>query len=384
MTMPTCTKEDREKTSNCAYYFDGKCGGHSNDAKQELKWECAMEIVPEIFLKQKSTSLNKNKKSLEIEERNRGVRSMIEMNQVILGNNLEVMRELPSNFIDLCYVDPPFFKNRDFGEFNDEWKSIDDYLKFIRDRLVEIHRLLKSNGSIYVHCDYSVNAYMRIEIEKIFKTKIISEIIWKRKFNQATNQHPRNFGNDHDTIFLYSKGDDYTFKRLKRKVEASNYSKDEKGYFKSAPLVKMSKEAMEKRVSIGNAWKSDSGNFRCKRYLEVENDRVIDKVSIDDVWIDIPNMQHVRLNERTHYPTQKPEQLLERIIMSSSNEGDVILDPFCGSGTTLVVAKRLRRNFIGIDINSKAIEISRNRLENHVIQGKIVKGESNSIEKWLK
>jgi DNA modification methylase len=200
-----------------------------------------------------------------------------------------------------------------------------------------MYRLLKPTGSFYLHCDWHANSYIRIHIlDKIFgKEDFVNEIIWSY---QGTGEPKRSFKQKHDTIFLYGKTKNYFFSDFHSKEKISNFSKskynkeDAKGKFK------------EIRHSNGKVY---------KQYIK-------DTMRMRDVW-DIPIL-NAMAKERIGYPTQKPEKLLERIILASSNENDVIADFFLGGGTTIVVAEKLNRNWIGVDSSVAAIKITENRL----------------------
>ena len=260
-------------------------------------------------------------------------------NQLILGDNLEVLKDTPSESVDLCYVDPPFFSNRhyaiiwgDKGEiasFNDCWAGgINHYIEWLYKRVEQIYRVLKPTGSFYLHCDWHANAYIRVHIlDKIFGDKnFVNEIIWHYKSGGAGK---KSFAKKHDTIFFYSKTDKYDLKIMK-----------EKSY-------------------MGIDY--NTGNKNVTLYDDNDGKGKYTLVHMKDVWL-VP-MLATSSKERIGYPTQKPEALLERIIKASSNPGDVVLDAFCGGGTTPAVARRLGRKFIGIDQSVRAIAVSNARLE---------------------
>ena len=264
------------------------------------------------------------------------------------GDCLAMLRKLGTSEVDLVYLDPPFFTNRrhssvsrDRAEafsFDDLWGDLGEYAEFMEQRLEQAHRVLKNSGSIFVHCDTSANFLLRALLDKIFGSdQFRSEIIWtyKRWSNSARNLLPA-----HQTIFFYSKSNAYKFNVLfgsysettnvdqilqKRKRDpdgVSTYAKDERG-----------------NVVYGNEKKG---------------------VPLSDVWA-IPFL-NPKAKERTGYPTQKPILLLERIIQISTEPGDLVVDPFCGSGTTLVAAAMLGRRALGIDISREAVELSNRRI----------------------
>lgn len=268
-------------------------------------------------------------------------------NQLILGDNLEVLKDIPSESVDLCYIDPPFFSNRhyaiiwgDKGEiasFNDCWAGgINHYIEWLYKRVEQLYRVLKPTGSFYLHCDWHANAYIRVHIlDKIFGDKnFVNEIIWC--YSGPTTPKLQKFPRKHDTIYMYSKGDVLLFNKDAIRVPYKSGIHASKSTTKAAfGGIKTIEEAME---------------------------REIDGKLPEDWWADVFTVDRVR-RERIGYPTQKPEALLERIIKASSNPGDVVLDAFCGGGTTPAVARRLGRKFIGIDQSVRAIAVSNARLE---------------------
>ena len=270
------------------------------------------------------------------------------INKLILGDNLEIMRKMDSDSIDLIYLDPPFFSNKNYevlwgdeGEirsFQDRWSGgIEHYIMWLKERVMEMHRILKPTGSIYLHCDWHADAYIRVFIlDKIFgENNFRNEIIWSY---QGTGEPKNFFKKKHDNIYFYSKSNKYFFSDSDTKEDISDFSKtkfskeDEKGKYK------------EIKHPDGSVY---------KQYVR-ENMRM------RDVW-EIP-LINVMAKERIGYPTQKPEALLERIIKASSHEGHVILDPFVGGGTTIAVADKLNRNWIGIDQSVQAIKVTEFRL----------------------
>ncbi len=260
--------------------------------------------------------------------------SDLEPNQLIFGDNLHVMRALPSNSIDLIYMDPPFFSGRNynvvFGDqnevrsFTDIWEGgMPGYLTWLNARLLEMKRLLKPTGSIYVHLDWHASHYVKVELDKIFGYENFqNEIIW---FYETGGLSKDRFSRKHDVIFWYSKGKEKTF-HGERVME------------------KRSDEVLRRLATgIKGATRSE-GEYRHPT----------------DVWR-IPAINSMA-KERIGYPTQKPEELLEKIIKSSSNEGDIVADFFCGGGTTAAVAQRLGRRWITCDISKIAISVMRDRL----------------------
>ena len=260
---------------------------------------------------------------------------------------LQVMKGISDESVDMIYLDPPFYtqkvqslsdtNGRKYA-FSDIWYSIDEYLSYMSLRIKEMKRILKSTGGIFLHCDVSASHHLRILLDDIFGAENFkNEIIWsyKRWSNSQQGLLPA-----HQTIFYYIKGKHYKFNTL-----YGNYSA-------TTNIDQILQE--RERNGIGKTvYKRDNkGNVIVAKEKK--------GVPISDVW-EIPFL-NPKAKERTGYPTQKPIELLERIIKISTDEGDLILDPFCGSGTTLVSAKLLGRDYIGIDINKDAIEISKKRL----------------------
>ncbi|OHA09970.1 MAG: hypothetical protein A3H71_01580 [Candidatus Sungbacteria bacterium RIFCSPLOWO2_02_FULL_48_13b] len=272
-------------------------------------------------------------------------------NQLILGDNLEVLRTLPTESIDLIYIDPPFFSGRNYNviwgdtnevrSFYDVWEGgIDSYLVWLNARLWEMRRVLKKTGSIYVHCDWHASHYIKTEMDKIFGyDNFRNEIIWSYKSGGAS-QKP--FAKKHDVILLYSKTNGFLFN-----------SQKEKSYMKE--------------------W---SGENPKQTYYTDEDGRYT-LVNAKDWWQDI-GMLATSAHERIGYPTQKPEALLERIIKASSDEGNVVADFFCGGGTTLAVAQRLKRRFIGCDSSRVAVSVTLDRL---VKIGEEMSGVKSNVHK---
>jgi DNA modification methylase len=281
------------------------------------------------------------------------------VNKLILGDNLEILKTIESDSVDLIYLDPPFFSNRtyeiiwgDSGEirsFQDRWAGgIDHYIAWLKERVEQMHRVLKPAGSIFLHCDWHADAYIRVDIlDKIFGIKNFRNTIswnysgWNKKLSNS-------FEKRHDTIFFYAKKNNSS--------KFNGYSekwKNEEDYIKKRKQKVYTDEKGEKYVF------SDGGNgTRVKRYIK---DALNYGSPVDDVWI-IDKVNNSS-KERIGYPTQKPEALLERIIQCASNEGDLVLDPFMGGGTTPAVADKLNRQWIGIDQSAMAVKVTELRLQ---------------------
>ncbi len=366
-------------------------------------------------------------------------------NRLYFGDNLRIMRDhIPDASVDLIYLDPPFnskatynvlFKERDGSEssaqitaFDDTWRwdmaaeetyrdlitgnrgprkladlieafklflgrnDMMAYLVMMAARLVEMHRVLKDTGSIYLHCDPTASHYLKIVLDAVFgANNYLNEITWKRKTGRGETNHKSNrYGVCTDILLFYSKSDQNVF-NTQYSFEAQGYQEyvdkffrhvDEngrlfridnlaspsprpnllyeyKGYKPPKNGWAISKEKMEEWEKEGKLYfpRSKDGRIQRKRYLDELKGK-----TIQNLWDDI-EMISSQAAERLGYPTQKPEALLERIIRASSNEGDVVLDPFCGCGTTVNVAERLRRRWIGIDITHLAITLIKHRLE---------------------
>ena len=323
-------------------------------------------------------------------------------NKLILGDNLEVLKSIESKSVDLIYLDPPFFTQKpyeiiwgDDGEirsFEDRWAGgIDHYISWLKVRVRQMHRILKDTGSIFLHCDHHANANIKVDIlDKIFKGNFRNEIIWQRTNTPKGSQYDnRQFGVISDTIFFYSKTDKYYFddKIIRDKIAEEDIEKkypktDENGRYYEYPILRspskgkrpnlvyeyngftppdygwvVSKSKLQEIDERGDlGWRSNGQPFRKFRPEEDPG------IMINNIWTDILRIQSMS-KERIGYPTQKPEKLLERIIKCCTNEGDIVLDPFVGGGTTIAVADRLNRRWIGIDQSVMAIKVSDLRMQ---------------------
>ncbi len=263
----------------------------------------------------------------------------IPLNQVYLMDNLSLLKEIASQSIDLIAIDPPYCSEEDYVEFNDVWESITGYLGYMRERLLEMHRVLKNTGSFYIFCDEHAKFEMKLLLDKIFgRERFRREIIWNGGSVSGFKTTVNGWVRQHDAILYYTKSKDFTFKK--------QYQPHTKKYIKQAfRYVDEEGRVYRKR---GNG----------KQYLDESPGRLF-----GSVWNDIYSFQtRTRAKEYLKYPTQKPEKLLKRIILASSNPGDIVADFFCGSGTTLKVALDNERDYIGCDNNPNAIELSKNRL----------------------
>jgi DNA modification methylase len=276
----------------------------------------------------------------------------LEPNRLFWGDNLHVMRMLPSNSIDLIYIDPPFFSGTDynvlFGDqneirsFSDIWEGgMPSYLIWLNARLVEMKRLLKPTGSIYVHLDWHALHYVKEQLDRIFGSdNFRREIIWALDTVSGFKSKTNNWIRGHDTILYYTKTSDFKFNKLTQPHKAE--------YIKR----------FKKKDKDGRRYRDDRSGGR-RQYLEDTKGRFF-----SDVWTDVMSFQQAATSsELIGYPTQKPEKLLERIIKSSSNEGDVVADFFSGGGTTATVAQKLNRKWIACDQSRVAVSITQGRLE---------------------
>jgi DNA modification methylase len=381
------------------------------------------------------------------------------MNKLFYGDNLEVLRKyIKDESVDLCYIDPPFNSKRNYNQiynnigkedtaqnqaFIDTWvwddyanlglreiqenylghfttQAIDlingltdvlgkgsllTYLVNMTLRIAEIHRVLKSTGSFYLHCDPSASHYLKLILDAIFCPQggdFKNEIIWKRT---SAHSDANRFGKNADRILFYTKSNDFIFNQLYTPYEENyllkNYkNKDKNGYYMSdnltgagatngdsdvewygykpsarsrhwaiptQPIINLvgaekakkltTKEKLDLLLENNLILFTKNKTPRFKRYLDINKGNVL-----QELWTDI-NAISSQAKERLGYPTQKPEALLERIINASSKENDIILDAFCGCGTTVAVAQRLNRKWIGIDITYQSISLILRRLE---------------------
>jgi len=323
--------------------------------------------------------------------------SLIDTRVIYCGDNLEQLKKLPDGCVDLVYIDPPFNSNRNYevfwGEtkekrsFEDRHASTQAYIDFMRPRCVELARVLKKTGSFYYHCDWHASHYVKVMLDQIFsENNFQNEIIWKRQSGHSdSKQGSKHFGRLHDTIFLYNNGGEPTWNQLyepydKDYVETfySNIEPQTNRRFQYGDLTgpggaakgnphyeflgvtrywRYSKDKMEELYKQGKIEFRPTGKVpRLKRYLDEAKG-----MPLQSVWTDIRPLINFG-NEALGYPTQKPLALLDRIIQTSSNENDIVLDAFCGCGTALVAAQKLKRQWIGIDISPTACRVMAKRL----------------------
>ncbi len=271
-------------------------------------------------------------------------------NKLFWGDNLDVLSYLTNYLeseIDLIYIDPPFFSGANYKviieeddilinkiAYSDDWdNNLDSYLQMLYERFQLIKVLLSSKGLLFVHLDWHASHYVKVILDEIFgKNRFINNIIWYyyNKYSAGKKSLPRS----HDDILVYSKTSDYILNEIR------------------IPREKPIKQL--KRINVNGVLKNAKDNKGKVIY------RIVKDKKMDDVWR-IPCMQPAS-KEFTGYPTQKHHRLLKRIIELGSNEGDLIADFFCGSGTTLITAEKLKRRWIGSDNSDYAIYLTRNRL----------------------
>ncbi|AZQ60767.1 site-specific DNA-methyltransferase [Flammeovirga pectinis] len=290
------------------------------------------------------------------------------MNKIVKGNCIDILLELDSDSVDLIYFDPPFYtqkkhslraKNEKKYEFSDSWDSIDDYLSVIEKCLTECKRVLKSTGSVFLHCDKAASHYIRVVLDKVLGVKNFqSEIIWTYK---RWSNSKKGLLNSHQNIYFYSKGKDFKFNQFYTDYSATT----------NVDQILQDR----KRTSTGKStYKTDENG-------EVVLGKAKKGVPLSDTW-EIPYL-NPKAKERVGYPTQKPVLLLKEIIKLCTDKGDLVVDPFCGSGTTCVASKLLERNYIGIDISEDAVQLANDRLEKMIVTDSnlLKKGSSSYIEK---
>src|SRR5260370_4150951 len=329
-------------------------------------------------------------------------------NKIYWGDNLQVMSQFIKEYrgkVKVIYIDPPFDSKADYTrkitvrgksvendrsvfeekQYTDIWTN-DEYLQFMYERLILLKELLADDGSIYVHMGWQKSSYMRCIMDEVFGIENLrNEIVWQRfNFHADANR----FGTVHETIWFYIKSQSATFHKqympVKESLIESHYTfRDENGrrYTLDNPTApahgkpgkpmrfgeklisppagamwRWSQENIDSLWTEGKIVFNESGMPRVKRYLDE-----VEGMAIHSIWTDVRAINS-QAAERTDYPTQKPESLLERIICASSDPGDIVLDCFMGSGTTQAVAMKLGRRFLGADINLGAVQITTKRL----------------------
>ncbi len=322
--------------------------------------------------------------------------ALVDTRVVWCWDNLEKLSNLPPGSVDLIYIDPPFNSNRNYevfwGEtkekrsFDDRHASTQAYIEFMRPRCVELARVLKKTGTFYYHCDWHAAHYVKLMLDQIFgENNFVNEIIWKRSHAHSdTKQGRKAYGIITDSIFIYGLGGARTWNQEYRPYDQKYVDRDYRrkdpdgrryridniqgpgGAAKGNPYYEVmgvsrhwrySKERMSELIAAGRIIQTRPGAVpQYKRYLDE-----MPGVPIQNLWDDIEILSN-RSDEYIGYPTQKPLPLLERIIKTSSNEGDIVLDAFCGCGTALVAAQKWKRQWIGIDVSPTACRVMAKRL----------------------
>ena len=367
----------------------------------ELVWngktnEICNVVLPFQVIEQVDEPRAESKKPLELQfdlfdTRGRQIKGWT--NKLIWGDNKLILSSLKNGplreeiekngGIKLIYIDPPFDVGADFSmnieigdeqftkapsvleefAYRDTWgKGADSFIAMIYERLSLMRDLLADDGSIYVHCDWRLNSFMRLVLDEIFgKDNFLNEIIWTRRTN-TVKAISKKFSINTDSIFIYTKTkDNYIFniqygEYPPEYLERFKYE-DTKGKYRWQVMATYSQERLEKLKQEDRVRFSKGAKYpEFKQYIWELKGR-----PIENVWDDI-NMINAMGSERLGYDTQKPEALIDRIIKASSNEGDVIADFFCGSGTTLAVAEKLGRKWIGADLGKFAIHTTRKRM----------------------
>lgn len=316
---------------------------------------------------------------------------MIEVNKVYNMDNLELLSQMENESVDLIYCDILYNTGRKFKDYDDKLGSPTEAMEWYKPRFTEMKRVLKDNGNIVLQCDTNLSHYLKVEMDKVFGiNKFKNEIYWNRTHGGKNTAN--NFAKDVDILLWYSKGNKSTFNKVYKPLSAKTlkmYNKDDgdgRGKYMTIPLQKTyqpTKGTIYDYIdNDGEVWKCPKKGWRMTedKLRTLENDNRLVKTGktlreksywneresegkiCNNLWDDIPNLQGSD-NEIVGYDTQKPKLLLERVIKSLSNEGDIVADFFCGSGTSLVVAKGLGRQYIGCDINPRAVEISDKRLK---------------------
>lgn len=277
----------------------------------------------------------------------------MEINSILHGNCLDRLKEIESESVDLVYFDPPFYTQRTHSlttrdlskkyEFSDSWESISDYMELIESCLVESKRILKNSGSVFLHCDKVASHYIRVAMDKVFGMKNFqSEIIWSYK---RWSNSKKGLLNSHQNIYFYSKSEKFKFN-----VQYTDY----------APTTNID-QILQDRTKT----KEGKSIYKKDKDGQVILGKEKKGVPLSDTW-EIPYL-NPKAKERVGYPTQKPVLLLNQILKIVTDEGDLVVDPFCGSGTTCVAAKSLNRKFIGIDESIDAVQLANKRLEEMII-----------------
>lgn len=307
-------------------------------------------------------------------------------NRLIRGDNLAAMgallRDGLGGQVDLVYFDPPFVSRAEYAQpvvlpdgrairrpvFSDTWVSLDAWLDMLYPRLRLVHALLADHGSLYVHLDWRAVHYARVLLDEVFGADAFrNEIVWKRAALLGRKAASGQYGRVTDSLLFYTRSDRFTFNHLtvERPVPRSEARWDEaRGrWFRTAPPGDYTPASLAALENEGRIHRTRSGRRRVKYFLdETPDGRLVDHARLDNLWLDIPDMMHLPVAERTGYPTQKPLALLQRIVAVSSNPGDLVLDPFAGAGTTLLAAAGLGRRWLGVEASHAGVAVTRARL----------------------
>ncbi|MDR1581003.1 MAG: site-specific DNA-methyltransferase [Synergistaceae bacterium] len=315
-------------------------------------------------------------------------------NKLIWGDNKLILSSLKSGpmrdeiesqgGLKLIYIDPPFDVGADFSmdieigsdtftkkpnileeiAYRDTWgRGADSFISMIYERLVLMRDLLADDGSIYVHCDWRVSGFFRLALDEVSgKQTFKNEITWKRQPPRGARAKSKQYARSSEKIFFYVKNDQYIWCSQYKEYSQdyidekfTNIDPDNRRY-RVGDIGDYSEKSIDEFRKTGKIYVYPSGKIGLKRYLDEQKGE-----AISDIWSDIAEVNAVAL-ERVNYPTQKPEALLDRIIKASSNEGDLVADFFCGSGTTVAVAEKLGRKWIATDLGKFAIHTTRKRL----------------------
>jgi len=310
----------------------------------------------------------------------KSIKKMVKIKDGVIyqGDNLNVLKRIPSNSINLIYLDPPFFSGRTYSkgfleegnkqEFSDNWKDLTDYIKFIGDRVKELHRVLKKDGALYFHCDWHASHYIKIILDNIFGYgNFRNEISVKRiKKNVNEGEKAKKLNVGYDVILFYAKSDKHFINPpMKKDLKPDRWH----GLEASEIRKGMDYDLFGFKPKKGNHWR-----WSKERSMKAIREGILrpnpqtgkpeylipasSKSLLDNRWDDI-----TAYSFKFGYPTEKNERLLDRIIKMSSKEGDIILDPFCGCGTTIASAFKKNRRFVGIDLSLSACELVKQRVE---------------------
>lgn len=314
-------------------------------------------------------------------------------NKLIWGDNKLILSSLKAGplrqqiedagGLKLIYIDPPFDVGADFsmdieigGEtfhkepnlleqiaYRDTWgKGADSFIAMLYERLILMRDLMASDASIYVHCDWRVSTWIRSVLDEVFGVdRHLNELRWRRQPVRGAKATSNQYARNSDTIHFYTKGESWiwngAYKAYDQKFIDTKFRPDESGrLFRDCDLGDYSADSIAKFEAVGKIYITSSGKKRLKRYLDEEKGE-----SLGDLWTDLAEVNSMAA-ERLDYPTQKPEKLIERIILASTNEGDLVADFFVGSGTTAAVAEKLGRKWIASDLGKFGVHTTRKRL----------------------